>query len=80
MEKFRIYVQMNDNKRAFEEIENLSREYPNDLRYRVVLGDLYLDSDKPDEAMRVYKEVWDKDSANVNLMLSLATYYSKTKK
>ena len=70
MEKFRIYVQMNDNKRAFEEIENLSREYPNDLRYRVVLGDLYLDSDKPDEAMRVYKEVWDKDSANVNLMLS----------
>lgn len=79
MEKFRIYVQMNDNKRAFEEIENLSREYPNDLRYRVVLGDLYLDSDKPDEAMRVYKEVWDKDSANVNLMLSLATYYSKTK-
>lgn len=78
MEKFRIYLQMNDTKRAFAEIENLCNEYPNDLRYRVVLGDLYLDSDKPDEAMKVYKEVWAKDSLNVNLMLSLATYYSKT--
>ena len=34
MEKFRIYLQMKDNKRAFREIESLVAEYPKDYRYQ----------------------------------------------
>ena len=41
MEKFRIYLQMKDNKNAFHEIESLVAEYPMDSRYQVVLGDVY---------------------------------------
>ena len=42
MEKFRIYLQKKHDKSAFHEIESLVEEYPNDMRYQVVLGDVYM--------------------------------------
>lgn len=42
MEKFRIYLQMKDDKSAFREIEGLVKEYPMDMRYQVILGDVYM--------------------------------------
>lgn len=47
MEKFRIYLQKKDDKSAFHEIESLVEEYPNDMRYQVVLGGcLYAEREK----------------------------------
>ena len=79
MQKFRMYVQMKDEKRAYQEIVSLSEEYPNDLRYRVLLGDLYLDNGEADKALEIYRDVERIDSSNINVMLSLAEYYSKQK-
>ena len=78
MQKYRIYRYMHEDKLAFAEMEKLAEEYPNDLRYRVLLGDLYLDNGDNDTALRIYKEVEEKDSTNIFAMLSKATYYSKT--
>src|SRR5574344_1228982 len=39
MEKFKVYVQMNDNEKALQEIESLAKQYPLDNRYQVLLGD-----------------------------------------
>lgn len=78
LEKFRTYIQMKDEKSAYNEMVALADEYPNDLRYRVLIGDLLLDSGKKDEAFAVYKEVEALDSTNLNLKLSLAQYYSDT--
>lgn len=77
LEKFRIYAQMKDEKHAFKEMSDLAAEYPNDLRYRVLIGDLYLDNNKNNEAYKIYKEVEAIDSTNINMMLSLASYYEK---
>ena len=76
-EKFRIYVQMKDEKRAYEEIMNLAKEYPNDLRYKVLLGDMYVQHGHMDKAHEVYKAVEQEDSTNINVMLSLADFYNK---
>ncbi len=75
MEKFRLFLQMKDEKRAFEEMKNLADEYPNDLRYQVVIGDLYLDAGKKEEALQQFKSVEAKDPENVALLLSMANYY-----
>lgn len=75
MEKFRLFLQMNDEKRAFEEMKNLADEYPNDLRYQVVIGDLYLDAGKKEEALKQFKMVEEKDPENVTMLLSMANYY-----
>lgn len=75
MEKFRIFLQMEDEERAFEEMKALAEEYPNDLRYQVVIGDLYLDAGKKEEALSQFQMVEQKDSNNVALLLSLSNYY-----
>ena len=79
LEKFRTYIQMKDEKSAYKEMLALAEEYPNDLRYRVLIGDLLLDDGKNDEALKVYKEVEAQDSTNMSLMMSMAQYYSVTK-
>lgn len=78
LEKFRNYVAMKDEKHAFAEMKALAEEYPNDLRYQVLIGDLYLDSDKLDEAYRVYSEIQKAHPDNINVQLSLAAYYQRT--
>ncbi len=78
MEKFRIYVQMKDEANAFKEVSELADEYPNDLRYRVLIGDLYVDQDRFEDGLRIYKEVEAEDSDNIFLMASLLNYYTRT--
>ena len=75
MEKFRLFLQMKDEKHAFEEMERLAEEYPNDLRYQVVIGDLYLDAGRKEEALAQFKAVEAKDRENGTLLLSMANYY-----
>lgn len=78
MEKFRIYWQKGDSEKAFNEIKGLVQEYPLDNRYRVLLGDTYLQNGKPDEAFDSYQEVLNAEPDNVLAMLSLAGYYEET--
>lgn len=77
MEKYRIFVQMDDKDKAFDEIQSLVDEYPNDLRYKVLMGDLYLSNDEDDKALNIYDDVRRQDSTNVNLMASMLNYYQK---
>ena len=77
-EKFRIYTLMKDDQKAFEEMRELAEEYPNDVKYQVLIGDLYLDEEKYDEAMAVYSKIQEVEPYNINLLMSLAKYYEKT--
>ena len=78
MEKFRIYLQQDDRKNAFREIESLVSEYPNDLRYQVVLGDVYLDNNKTEEAYTLYQKVLTEEPDNAMALYSMASYYEQT--
>lgn len=77
MEKYRIYLQMGDKENAFREMESLSKEYPNDIRYRVMLGDSYLDNERADEAYAIFQEALAEDPENAQAQLSLASYYER---
>lgn len=76
IEKFRTYFQMKDEESAYKEMRDLADEYPNDLRYRVMMGDLLMDDKKFDEALKEYKEVEKIDPDNIDLQLGLTRYYS----
>lgn len=78
MEKFRIYLQMKDNRSAFHEIESLVEEYPLDMRYQVVLGDVYMQNGKKEEAYNLYRKVLSAEPDNALAMYSLASYYDQT--
>lgn len=78
MEKFRIYLQMKDDKKAFREIESLVQEYPMDMRYQVILGDVYLQNGKKQEAYDVYQKVLAAEPDNPMAIFSMASYYKQT--
>lgn len=78
MEKFRIYLQMKDDKKAFQEIESLVQEYPIDMRYQVILGDVYLQNGKKQEAYDVYQKVLAAEPDNPMAIFSMASYYKQT--
>ena len=78
MEKFRIYLQMKDDKKAFQEIESLVQEYPMDMRYQVILGDVYLQNGKKQEAYDVCQKVLAAEPDNPMAIFSMASYYKQT--
>lgn len=78
MEKFRIYLQMNNQEQAFQEIENLSKEYPYDLRYQTILGDVYLNNNHPEEAYETYQRILKEEPGYAPALISMASYYQKT--
>lgn len=78
MEKFRAYLQLDNMEKAFSEIQSLVDEYPYDMRYRTVLGDVYLSNGRNDEALKVYQDILKEEPDYAPAMVSLASYYQKT--
>lgn len=77
MEKFRMYLLVDNQEQAFQEIESLSKEYPYDMRYQTILGDVYLNNDKPQEAYDTYQRILKEDPGYAPALLSMASYYQK---
>ena len=59
-------------------IESLVEEYPLDMRYQVVLGDVYMQNGKKEEAYNLYRKVLSAEPDNALAMYSLASYYDQT--
>lgn len=78
MEKFRMYLQMGNSEQAFAEMESLAREYPYEMRYQTMLGDVYLENGKDEEAYETYQRVLKEEPGYAPAMLSMASYYEKT--
>lgn len=77
MEKFRMYLAMDNQEQAFAEIENLAKEYPYEMRYLTMLGDVYLENGKEEEAYATYQKVLAEEPGYAPAMLSMASYYEK---
>lgn len=75
IEKFQTYLALGDNEKAFWAIEELCAEYPYDLRYRVLLGDLYDQHGYHERALDIYHDVLTAEPDNSYAQISLLAYY-----
>lgn len=75
MEKFQTFVLMNDYEHAFQAIEDLCAEFPLDLRYRVLMGDLYDQHGYHEQALTIYRDVLTAEPENSFAQISLLAYY-----
>jgi len=75
IQKEKIYVKMGDIDKAANEIQKLINEYPDNLKYQVLLADLYLANNLTEKAFKVYQEILKKDPKNPYANLSLYDYY-----
>lgn len=77
MQKFRIYLQMDSTARAFNEIEGLVKEYPNDTRYKLILGGVYMDNERMDDAYTTFRQVLEEEPDNPQAQLAIASYHQR---
>ena len=75
MEKFQTFLAMKDDEHAYQAIEDLCAEYPYDLRYRVLLGDLYDQHGYHEQALDIYRDVLTAEPDNSYAQISLLAYY-----
>ncbi|MBL4669131.1 MAG: tetratricopeptide repeat protein [Flavobacteriales bacterium] len=77
VQKEKIYIKLGDIDKAANEIQQLINKYPDNLKYQVLLADLYLANDLTDKAFTVYQEILKKDPENPYANLSLYDYHKK---
>ena len=78
MEKFRLYMQIEQQDSAFNELIRLSEKYPLDTRYPVIIGDLYLELNDKEQALKYYNQAYQTDSMSPYYFISMANYYEQT--
>lgn len=79
MQKYRMYLLLQQQDAALAEIRSLAADSPDDLRFHVMEGDIYLMFGEKEKALAVFSEVLSKEPDNVQAQMSMASYYSDEK-
>ena len=75
LRKYNICIQMQDSAKAIAEVAKLAADYPEDLRFKVLLGDIYERHENPSRALEIYNEVLSQEPDNLPVQLSMVDYY-----
>ena len=78
LSKMQVYSSMGDEKGAYEELSRLVKRHPNDLNYKVMMGNWLLANSRMDEALKAYKAVLKEEPGNPQAQMSLMDYYRTT--
>ena len=73
--KIQIFEQQGEKTKALRELKQLVNNHPNDLNYRVMLGNWLLQNDNPKAALKEYKAVLREEPENQMAMVSMLDYY-----
>lgn len=73
--KMQIYEQTNEKEKVLKELQSLVNKHPNDLNYRVMLGNWYLQNEKSKLALKEYKYVLGEEPDNEAAQMSMLDYY-----
>lgn len=75
MQKYKLYSQLEQSGKAFQEIEKLAAKFPMEARYQIILGDLHLEKNDTVKALGYYKKAYAIDPTNPYYVVSMANYY-----
>ncbi|MDR2774199.1 MAG: tetratricopeptide repeat protein [Tannerella sp.] len=78
MEKFHLYMNIEQPDSAFNELHKLAGKFPTEARYPVMIGDLYLQRNDTVKALQYYNRAHKTDPESPYLPVSMANYYEKT--
>jgi tetratricopeptide (TPR) repeat protein len=76
-QKQRLFLKLDKIEEATGEIHKLINQYPDEIRYYLILGDIYNSNDRKEEATAVYNMVLEKDPANPRALIALSAYAKK---
>jgi tetratricopeptide (TPR) repeat protein len=78
MEKFQLYMTIEQPDSAFNELKLLAGKFPIEPRYPLMIGDLYLQRDDTAQALNYFNQAYALDPESPYYPVSMANYYEKT--
>ncbi len=75
LSKMRVYAMLGDKDMELEELQQLAQKHPNDLNYRVMMGNWLLQNGRADEALSAYQQVLATEPDNQAAQTSMLDYY-----
>jgi tetratricopeptide (TPR) repeat protein len=75
MQKYKLYMTLQQPDKAFDELKKLTAKYPGDARYPVLIGDLYLERKDTEQALAYYQKANAIEPENPYYTVSMANYY-----
>lgn len=75
MAKGEMYTQLGDKKAAIAEMEALARQYPNDLNYLAMYGDMLMVNGQEKKALKTFNQILGEEPDNSRVLMSLRSYY-----
>ncbi|MBR1768934.1 MAG: tetratricopeptide repeat protein [Bacteroidales bacterium] len=79
MQKFQIYRENKDNKKAEQEIIKLAEAFPSQTKYLSILAEMKMKEKDYQSAFRYYNKVKETDPDNEDINIALANYYMTNK-
>lgn len=76
LSKVRVYELMGDSKSAFNALKNLSDEHPNDLNYKLMLGNWLMQHSRQKQAYKIFSAAQKEAPDNAYVQTSLYDYYN----
>lgn len=77
IQKFKLYSALNDKSKAYAEVQKYIDKNPNDIRYHILLGNLYLQDGKNQQAYMSLSKAKSIEPDNPLLITAFASYYQK---
>ena len=74
IEKAKAYIYLQQPGKAADEIRKLAELYPEETDYRILLGNILMDTDE-EEAVKIYREVLQSDPDNEVALYNIALYH-----
>jgi len=78
MEKYQLYMKLQQEENALNEIKKLADKFPLETRYTILLGDLHLQQNDNAQALKYYQKALEIDPGSPFYPASMANYYEKT--
>ena len=77
IQKQKIWLRLDEPEKAIEEIETLCAAWPNEVRFKSILAEIYVSNGMEEDALQIYLEISEKDPNNAYIQITLSDYYRK---
>lgn len=78
LSKMNVYEMMGDSKNAYQTLKELAASHPNDLNYRIMLGNWLMQNKRQKEACKLFEQALKEEPDNTYAQSSMYDYYRST--
>ncbi|MDR2683204.1 MAG: tetratricopeptide repeat protein, partial [Dysgonamonadaceae bacterium] len=75
LQKYRLYKSSGKNDEALQVIEALAARFPTESKYKILIGDFYLENQEFDKALSYYEQSAQTDTDNPYYFIAMSNYY-----